>query len=153
MILWTIQSIEVYEQIQDHGVFHCDFAKSGFNDWSEQFDWLAQEMRARIGNPPDGVTHPIWAWYMWEGIRKKPDLRRERWGNGWKGDRFVCMEIDIPEERLVLTDFDSWSIILSQVSKELDNNSINKFLGKVLIKDVFNSLIINLILGKIISTS
>ena len=112
MVLWTIQSIDVYEQIQDYGVYHCDFEKSAFNDWSEQFDWLAQEMRARIGNPPNGVTYPVWAWYMWEGVRKKPDLRRERWRNGWKGDRFVCMELDIPEDRLVLTDFDSWSIIL-----------------------------------------
>ena len=45
-------------------------------------------------------------------VRKKPDLRRERWGNGFKGDRFSCMEIDIPDEKVVLTDFDAWSIIL-----------------------------------------
>lgn len=49
---------------------------------------------------------------MWEGDRKKPDLRRERWGNGWKGERFACMEIDVSEDRIVLSDFDSWSIIL-----------------------------------------
>lgn len=34
---------------------------------------------------------------MWEGERKKLDLRRERGENGWKGERFACMEIDIPE--------------------------------------------------------
>ena len=43
---------------------------------------------------------------------QKPDLRRERWRNGWKGERFACMKLDISEDRLVLTSFDSWSIVL-----------------------------------------
>ena len=69
-------------------------------------------MKERIGEPPNGVSYPVWAWYMWEGVRKKPDLRRERWGNGWEGDRFACMEIDIPDDRVLLSDFDDWSLIL-----------------------------------------
>ena len=112
MILWTIQPEEVYELIQRTGVYHCDYGKSGMNDWQEQYDWLVREMKERIGEPPGGVSYPVWAWYMWEGARKKPDLRRERWGNGWKGERFACMEIDIPEEKLILSDYDTWSIIL-----------------------------------------
>ena len=97
MILWTIQPEEVYELIQRTGVYHCDYGKSGMNDWQEQYDWLVREMKERIGELPGGVSYPVWAWYMWEGARKKPDLRRERWGNGWKGERFACMEIDISE--------------------------------------------------------
>lgn len=112
MILWTIQPEEVYALIQRTGVYHCDYAKSGMDDWQEQYDWLVREMKERIGEPPEGVSYPVWAWYMWEGARKKPDLRRERWGNGWKGERFACMEIDIPEERLILSDYDTWSVIL-----------------------------------------
>ena len=94
MILWTIQPEEVYELIQRTGVYHCDYGKSG------------------MGEPPGGVSYPVWAWYMWEGARKKPDLRQKRWGYGWKGERFACMEIDIPEEKLILSDYDTWSIIL-----------------------------------------
>ena len=112
MILWTIQPIEVYELIQKTGIYRCTIEKSIFNDCKEQYDWLVQEMKERIGEPPNGVSYPVWAWYMWEGVRKKPDLRRERWGNGWEGDRFACMEIDIPDDRVVLSDFDVWSIIL-----------------------------------------
>ncbi len=66
-------------------------------------------MRKKIGEPPEGVAFPVWAWYMWENVRKKPDLRRERWGNGFQGDRFACMEIDISDEKVVLTDFDEWT--------------------------------------------
>ena len=112
MVLWTIQSEEVHDLIQSTGVYHCDFEKTIMSDCQEQYDWLAREMRNRIGDPPEGVSYPVWAWYMWEGDRKKPDLRRERWGNGWKGERFACMEIDIPEDRFILSDFDSWGIIL-----------------------------------------
>ena len=112
MILWTIQPIEVYELIQRIGVYHCDYEKSDMNYLQEQYDWLVREMKERIGEPPEGVSYPVWAWYMWEGTRKKPDLRRERWGNGWKGERFACMEIDILEERFILSDFNTWSIIL-----------------------------------------
>jgi len=112
MILWTIQPEEVYELIQNTGVYHCDFSRSMLSDMSLQYNWLVEQMKKRIGDPPTGVTYPVWAWYCWEGARKKPDLRRERWGNGVKGDRFVCLEIDIPDEKVLLSDFDAWSIIL-----------------------------------------
>ena len=112
MTLWMIQPDEVYQQIQKTDIYRCDFEKSQMTDLREQYDWLVQEMKARIGEPPEGVFYPVWAWYMWEGARKKPDLRRARWRNGWKGDRFVCMEIEIPDDRVVLSDFDVWSIIL-----------------------------------------
>ena len=112
MILWTIQPLEVYELIQHTGVYHCDFSRSVLSDFGEQYDWLVNAMKDRIGDPPEGVSYPVWAWYMWEGVRKKPDLRKERWGNGWKGEQYACMEIDIPEKDVVLSDFDSWSIIL-----------------------------------------
>lgn len=112
MILWTIQPESVYELIQSEGVYHCDIEKASFYDLKMQYDWLVQEMKKRIGKPPKGVTYPVWAWYMWEGRRMKPDLRSERWGNGWKGDRFACMEIDIPDEKVLLSDFDDWSMIL-----------------------------------------
>ena len=78
MILWTIQPLEVYKQIQEIGVYHCDFEKSFLNDCRDQYDWLVRQMKHRIGAPPEGVSYPVWAWYMWEGVRKKPDLRRER---------------------------------------------------------------------------
>lgn len=112
MILWTIQSEEVYRIIEEKGVYHCDISKSGFNSLEKQYRWLAEQMKEKIGEPPEGVEFPVWAWYMWENVKKKPDLRRERWANGCRGDCFACMEIDIPAEQLVLTDFDTWSLIL-----------------------------------------
>lgn len=114
MNLWTIQPVKVYEIIQNTGVYRCDISQSMAMDidCSEQYNWLVEAMKARIGNPPEGVSYPVWAWYMKDGVRKQPDLRKERWQNGRKGERYVCMEIDIPEEKFVLSDFDSWNDIL-----------------------------------------
>ena len=131
MILWTIQSEKVYNTILRTGVYHCDLGQSPFYDFKPQYDWLVEQMIKRVGERPDGVEYPVWAWYQWEGARKKPDLRRERWGNGWKGDRFACMEIDIPDKDVLLSDFDLWSIMLNDgllsETEEEDSELENKY--------------------------
>lgn len=112
MNLWTIQPENVYQNILNTGYYRCDFEKINMKELAPQYDWLTEQMRKRIGKAPKGVKYPVWAWYQWEGKRKKPDLRRERWGNGWKGERFACLEIDVPDDEVLLSDFDLWSIIL-----------------------------------------
>ena len=78
MILWTIQPIMVYEQMKETGVYRCRAEESYFYTiMKEQYDWLVAQMKQRIGDAPMGVTLPVWAWYQWEGVRKKPDLRKE----------------------------------------------------------------------------
>lgn len=125
MILWTIQSKEVYELIEETGVYHCDFSKSAFTHCVKQYNWLAEQMKKRMGEPPEGVSYPVWAMYKWEDKRKKPDLRRERWSNGHKGEHFVCMEIDIPDNKVLLSDFDGWSVILLDgLISDTENESI-----------------------------
>ena len=73
-ILWSTQPFEVYDQIQKTGVYHCDFEKSLLKDYRLQYDWLVQEMKTGLGEPPAEVTYPVWAWYKWEGIRMEPHL-------------------------------------------------------------------------------
>ena len=113
MILWTIQPEEVYKLLLQDGVFRCDFSRSKFPEWKKQYDWLVAQMIKRIGKRPFGVSYPIWAWFKWEGKRKRPDLRRERWGNGWKGARNVRLEIDVPDADVLLSDFDAWNGIMN----------------------------------------
>ena len=115
MILWTIQPEKVYDLILSKGVYRCEesLMVNTEKPFKVSYKWLIKQMKRRLGNPPAGVKYPVWAWYQWEGRRKKPDLRQERWSCGWEGEKFVCMEIDIPDENVLLSDFDSWSLILS----------------------------------------
>ena len=70
-------------------------------------------MTDRIGKPPAGVTYPVWAWYIRHWKRGKPDLRKERWNWGPGNEEYACLEIEIPDEDVVLFDFDAWIIILN----------------------------------------
>lgn len=113
MILWTSQEEAVYNELLKTGVYRCDLNLSSMKDCREKYDWLVRQMKQRIGPPPDKVTYPVWAWYQQQGKHRKPDLRRERWEVGCDGERFACIEIEIPDRDVLLSDFDAWCIILS----------------------------------------
>ena len=115
MILWTMQPLNVYEMIQRTGVYRCDPARSSMirMEFTEQYDWLAEKMSERIGPPPKGVKYPVWAWYVQNSKRHKPDLRSERWGYGPGGTAYTCLEVDIPDDQVLLSDFDMWHVPLN----------------------------------------
>ena len=72
--------------------------------FGDSYDWLVRQMEKRIGPRPEGVVYPVWAWYQFAG-KKKPDLRRERWGNGRTGERLACILLGVPEDQVLLSDF------------------------------------------------
>ena len=109
MILWTIQPEDVYELINRTGVYRCDGRKKGMRYYREQYLWLADQMRRRIGPPPEGVRYPVWAWQRWDKDRLKPDLRAIRWFWGGKSNTFCRLEIEIPDEQILLSDFEGWA--------------------------------------------
>ena len=114
MILWSIQPEEVFNLIQRGGVYRCDIHKSGMKDFADvQYSWLVSQMKKRIGPPPEGVSFPVWAWYQWREDRKKPDLRWERWHCGFNGEKFYRLEIEIPDEQVLLSDFEAWHVPLN----------------------------------------
>lgn len=114
MRLWTIQPQIVYEILQSQGVFHCNpklsdcITQFGFTPY---YDWLIQQMRQRIGSPPPGVTHPIWAWHTMDWKHQKPDLRRIEFRN-YPGPQ-VCIELEIPDQDVLLSDEERWHIVLN----------------------------------------
>ena len=112
MRLWTIQPEDVYLGILETGRYRCDFDKCSMPEFKLQYDWLARQMEKRIGTPPAGITHPVWAWHTYDGKRQQLDLRKIRWTHGSKGEKLVRLEIEIPDEQVLLSDFDAWSIIL-----------------------------------------
>lgn len=75
MRLWTIQPVEVWTKLVSDKVFHCDPEKSvlisdadATLSFKEPYDWIVRQMRQRIGEEPEGVKYPIWAWHTrnWE---------------------------------------------------------------------------------------
>ena len=135
MTLWTIQPAYLYEQIMMDGFYRFDESKISKNAWfyccQVAYDWLAGEMKKKIGDPPTGVKYPVWAWYKHYSEHKKPDLRRAEYGR--KSEKMVSMEIDIPDEQVVLSDEELWHFVLnnsylSRAENETDyNNDMQQF--------------------------
>lgn len=114
MKLWTVQPYCVYEVIQKEGVYKCDSSKSEFiQEWGgfkEAYDWIYKQMKKRIGNPPKGVEYPVWAWYLYEGKNKRPDMRHR---DVRVNEKSVLLEVEIPDNEVLLTDEEFWHSVLN----------------------------------------
>ena len=73
---------------------------------------MAEQMKKRIGNPPDGVELPVWAWYQWEGMWKRPDMRHHGRVSD-KGVASVLLILEVPDDKVLLSDFDYWHVVLN----------------------------------------
>lgn len=105
MILWTIQHCQAYEQLQKDGILRAneDYLCSmvGFR---QAYDWMGAKMIGAGMLPPQGVGYPIWAWYQWEGKRKRRDMREG--GYGKRGEKMVQLTIEVADRDVLLSDFD-----------------------------------------------
>lgn len=145
MYLWSIQEEEVWQEIQEAGTYRCDPYKSELlqpmdkaligkklePQFEAAYEWLAEQMEQRIGKRPEGIRFPVWAWYKYGGKRKS-DLRKERWVNGEGGQRLVCLELEVPDAQVLLSDYGEWHAVLGGICPIADNEEewdrLNAFL-------------------------
>ncbi|MBR5565358.1 MAG: DUF3841 domain-containing protein [Roseburia sp.] len=112
MILWTIQHKAAYEDMLRTGVLRANPEYILEEFFRAPYEWMAEQMKKRIGTPPEGAELPVWAWYQWEGKRKRPDMRSHGCSSD-KGVPIVLLTIDVPEECVLLSDFDYWHVVLN----------------------------------------
>lgn len=116
MKLWTIQPEEVYNLIMTKGIYRCNGLKSELiNEWNYgvAYDWISQQMRNRIGLAPEGVKYPVWAWHTMNFKHKRPDMRKSEFRHIAKP--YVLMEIEMPDNDVLLSDEVSWHFVLNDV--------------------------------------
>lgn len=107
MILWSLQQ----QGFLDKPPFITDGRKS-YKWFREPYSWLVKEMEKRIGPPPKRVKYPVWAWHTIHGKRRSPDLRSHY--HFEKGIPFHRITLEIPDDKVVLTDFDFWHFPLNK---------------------------------------
>ena len=137
MRLWTIQGIEIYEQLQRDGVAYC--TKPAWSDdekFMKAYSWMVDEMRQRIGEPPiKEIKFPMWAWYQYNSAKSKKPPRS--WLDIQEGVS-AYMEIEIPDNEVLLSDFMNWHNVLNQYTltnwKRIDKKTelLEKEVGKSL---------------------
>ena len=113
MRLWTIQGIEIYEQLQRDGVaYGTKPAWSDDEKFMKAYQWMADEMKKRIGEPSmKEIRYPMWAWYQYNSAKSKKPLRS--WLDIQEGVS-AYMEIEIPDNEVLLSGFANWHNVLSQ---------------------------------------
>lgn len=125
MRLFTFQPPSVVQTLKDGKTFICDPSLATFlqeddqyNDGFRQaYDWLVAKMNEKI-QKPENVQYPVWAWYLINGKNVKPDRRTSLFKNYNEYD--TIMELDIPEDSVLLTDFDDWHYVISNYPYQSD---------------------------------
>ena len=87
-------------------IFFCE------DDFLTAYNWMSQQMRLRVSEPPNGVQYPVWLWHTWEGERKRPDMRRSAYAA--PNTPIVLMTVEIPDKTVLLSDFDRWNIVMNE---------------------------------------
>lgn len=125
MRLWTIQHRAACEEMFRTGVLRADSEYILEESFRESYEWMVGQMKKRIGNPPVGVELPVWAWYQWEGERKRPDMRSHGRSSD-KGVPIVLLTIEVPEKHVLLSDFDYWHVVLNdgEIIFPIDENAV-----------------------------
>ena len=116
MRLWTIQPIAFYVRLRTDGRICCDPSLACNliqtpDAFQTAYNWMAEQLRKRVEMPPDDVRYPIWAWYALDGKHQKPDLRRTEF-RFYHGNH-VCLEVEIPDSEVLLSDEEAWHIVLN----------------------------------------
>ena len=118
-LLWTIQDEKAFREFERTGVLR---ANKDFLFCQEEFrfvyDWISNQMKRRIGIPPKGTQYPVWAWFQWEGKRKRRDQRLS--GYAKRGTPLVQITFEADSNSFLLSDFDAWHIVLA--NQYLANN-------------------------------
>lgn len=126
--LWTIQDYDVLDNMQKTGFLYGnpDFVDE---DFMEPYRWMIEQMKIKIGNKPSCNSVPLWAWYRWEGKKKRPDLRHvAHLPTGTKG---VRIEFLIDDSLILLSDFMNWHCVLNYCYLEETDEEFDDFEKKL----------------------
>lgn len=127
MRIWTTQTKAFWEQLQSQGSIYCESRYAQEDPFfKERYDWFSEQMRLRIGPPPlPEIQYAIWGW------KQVGNYKKERHPNFRDGnpcvDNHVFLTLEIPGDKVLLTDFDLWSYVLNGWYIPADRADIRRF--------------------------
>lgn len=113
MIFYAIHNKEYWDKFKNKEFLESD---TKYYLFEKEYKWLQKQMRKRIKYEDDNL---LWVWVS------KPDLRCS--GHLQRGTKGVLLEIELPIEDVLISDFMSWHCVLNDFPIELyDNENIDK---------------------------
>lgn len=90
--------------MQARGEFRGD-GRRVWRNMRPAYAWMMQQMERRL--PEYGGGFPVWLWH-----RPRPDFRNP--GHLPRGTHGVLIEVELPRERVLLSDFETWNGVLNR---------------------------------------
>lgn len=124
MKAWTVQTNEAFAILNRDGVLYCDCPRCARymddgNDgvFNRAYDWMMSQMERRIPvSRPQQAAYPLWVWVQVGSYKKEYHPS----GNDYTHGKDVLLELDIPEDQILLSDFDLWHCVLNEGSTGTD---------------------------------
>jgi len=106
--VWTIQPFAAWEQFQQQGVITC---QARFVDSYDKpaYAWMRHQMARRL--PGYQGDWPVWVWVKWDKTSPRPDISAE--GHFPHGQKGVMLECLIPQESVLISDFELWHFVMN----------------------------------------
>ena len=120
--LWSILTEEAWRELNNQGVLKCSVEHIN-SYYASSYDWMREQLKREVGPASKDSYYPIWAWYQYKSSEKpKPDLRCS--GHLENGSRGVRVQIEVPNTRVLLSDFILWNLTFNDgyVPKSSDDD-------------------------------
>ena len=111
MRLYTIQEEDFWKKCQDLGGIFIERQFIDEEFFLRSYEWMRRQMAKRL--PAYSGDFPVWAW------AERPDLRTIYWNV--KGYPFFLLTIEVPADRVLLSDFGDWHIVLNDGYLPIDD--------------------------------
>jgi hypothetical protein len=113
MILYTIQTEDRFNKLQEKGYLVSDKNIIFELYFLDSYSWLENRMREKLPSPEIECLHPIWAWYKYNK-KTKPTLK----GQLSKGEIGYLIKFEIDDNLVLLSSFDKWHLVLNGREEE-----------------------------------
>ena len=107
--LWSHMTEEQVSQVFNGGLRADPERSLEDHPFAFSYGWMVGQMERRVSPRPEGVVLPVWAWHSFWGRRRQPDLRV----SNFTGYDDFMVTFDIPDERVLLSDFELWHYVLN----------------------------------------
>jgi hypothetical protein len=124
--LWSVQTIEAWDILKNTGVLQGKEKLIDDESFLNAYKWMMNQMEQRLGKKPSENGFPMWAWYQWKDDKhRRPDLRFG--GHAPKGEKQILIELEVPAELILLSDFSTWHHVLGYYYLPLNEIDANQF--------------------------
>ena len=108
MKAYTIQTVAFYEELMRDGIAFCKREGYWCRENRFQYDWMVEQMRKRIGEPPiPEIKYPVWVWLQYNS-RKDPIPPMSPKDILPGKNEAVMLELEVPDNAVLLSDLDLW---------------------------------------------